>query len=265
MPRPDHGIDPVGDTGKPARGGKEAVMNVFDRLRKAFRSMIEENSWESEQVSVRARALSPQEAIGNPEHRDYPLIKGRERMMQAEFGGSLGQAFTDDYGDFWGSISEVAALTLTDNFQRAVFLATLNAAARRLGLVTRTIHCTDDRPPLCAQELAAHVTSRFGLPRIAMLGLQPRMVEALAARFELRVTDLDEENIGREKFGVTVGGPDETARNLAWCDIVLATGTVLTNDTYRELAAHKPTIFYGVTVAAAAHLLCVERFCPYGS
>jgi len=51
--------------------------------------------WAARAIGLVAAALSPEEAIGNPEDRDYPLIVGKERLMQAEFRGALGQAFTD--------------------------------------------------------------------------------------------------------------------------------------------------------------------------
>jgi len=36
-------------------------------------------------VRIQARGLSAQEAIGNPEADDFPLQKGKERLMQADF------------------------------------------------------------------------------------------------------------------------------------------------------------------------------------
>ncbi|MCK5213816.1 MAG: hypothetical protein KAR05_00495 [Candidatus Omnitrophica bacterium] len=53
-------------------------------------------------VRITVRPLSPQEAIGNPEHNDYPIQKGRERLMQADFNGAYGVAFTDMFGDYEG-------------------------------------------------------------------------------------------------------------------------------------------------------------------
>jgi len=72
-------------------------------------------------------ALTPEEAIGNPESEDFPILKGVERLMQAEFAGSFGQAFTDMYGDFEGTLQDVLAMELNNNYRRAIFVATLNA------------------------------------------------------------------------------------------------------------------------------------------
>lgn len=240
-------------------------MDLFDELRSAFQGIIEKHELETDIVHVKVKALTPHEAIGNPEHEDYPIIKGRERMMEANFRGSRGQAFTDMYGQFSGTLSEIVAMELANNYRRAIFLAALNAVTRHLNMVEGTAHCKDLDPPLCAKELAGTVRERFGNPRVALVGLQPRMVEALAGTFELRVSDMDPENVGTTKFGVRIQGPEETADNLAWCDVALVTGTTLTNATLRELLMEKPTIYYGVTVAAAAHILGLTRFCPYGT
>ena len=42
------------------------------------------------------------------------------------------------------------------------------------------------------------------------MGFQPRMVETLGAVFDLRVIDLDPDNIGFTRFNIIVEGPDAT-------------------------------------------------------
>jgi short subunit dehydrogenase-like uncharacterized protein len=91
------------------------------------------------------------------------------------------------------------------------------------------------------------------------------MVETLAKRFELRVTDMDQENIGQDKFGVRIGGPNQTEENLNWGDIAVVTGTTIVNDTVNQFRITKPVLFYGVTIAGVARLLGLNRFCPFGS
>ncbi len=240
-------------------------MQVFELLRHTLDRMVKANSWQERNIDVRVKTLTPEEAIGNPEHQDYPLVKGRERMMEAEFLRSRGQAFTDMYGNFSGTLAEVASMEIENNYRRAVFLATLNALSRHLGLATGTVHCRDDQPPLCAKELTRFIRDTYGSPRIALVGLQPRMVQALAQEFELRVADMDPDNVGTTRFGVRIQGPENTVENIAWCDVALVTGTTLTNNTLHELVTMKPTIVYGVTAAAAAHFLGLPRFCPYGT
>jgi hypothetical protein len=111
------------------------VMDAFAKMKNKFLELIEEKQIGAVPIHVRVRDLTPEEAIGTPEDRDYPLVKGRERLLEAEILGSRGQAFTDTPGDFSGTLKEVALLQLTDNRSRAVFIAALNALMRHLGLI----------------------------------------------------------------------------------------------------------------------------------
>ena len=240
-------------------------MDIYDTLRHSLTQQIAEQGWQQETVRVRVRTLTPEEAIGNPEDKDYPLIKGKERMMAAEFRGVQGQAFTDMFGHFQGTLQQVAELELTNNFRRAVFLTSLNAMMRARGLVERTVHCRDDAPPSCACQLVDYMSQKFGRPKIGMVGLQPRMVQELSKKFALRVTDMDQDNIGQNRFNVVIEGAEQNPDVLDWCDVALVTGTTLSNATLVQMLTHKPTVFFGVTVAAPAVILKLERFCPCGT
>ncbi|MBU1056178.1 MAG: hypothetical protein KKC46_20485 [Proteobacteria bacterium] len=237
---------------------------MYEKIRNKFSEIIDKRGLGSEEIRVVARTLTPEEAIGNPEEQDYPIQKGKERVMQAEFKGALGQAFTDRFGDFTGSLSQVIQMEPTNNFRRAIFVATVNAVMRHLGMVEKTVHCRDHDPVLCAGELVAYVQNKFGKPKVALVGLQPRMLEALSGLFEVRATDLDSENIGKQKFGVMIDSPEETEANLNWCDVAIVTGTTLINDTIGAFMKQKPVIFFGVSIAGPARLLGLSHFCPYG-
>jgi len=236
---------------------------IYDIIKKEFARIVKDNALEGE-VVIKAAVLSSEEAIGNPEDRDYPLIVGKERMMQAEFRGALGQAFTDMYGNFSGRLSEVVAMELKDSFRRAIFISSLNAVMKYLGLITKTAHCKNDEPRQCGYELAKYIEENYGHPKIAMVGLQPRMVEALSKKFELRVTDMDQANIGTEKFGCTIHGPEMTEENLEWCDVAVVTGTTIVNNTIDQFMISKPVLYYGVTISGAAKLLGLNHFCYFG-
>ena len=237
---------------------------MHEAIREKFKKLIKEHGLEGEKVIVKAKALSAEQAIGNPEDKDYPLVKGQERLMQADFRGAKGQAFTDRYGNYSGRLADIAEMDLDNNFRRAIFISSLNAVTNHLGLASQTVHCKDEQPKECAAELVSYIEEKYGQPRIAMVGFQPRMVEALSQQFELRVTDLDEANIGQEKFGVKIDDPSRTQENLEWGDIALVTGTTIVNDTIDQFLIAKPVIFYGVTIAGAAKLQGLERFCPFG-
>ena len=238
---------------------------MHEIIRKEFLRLIKQNGLEGEEVTVRAATLSTEQAIGNPEDKDYPIVKGEERLMQAEFRGSRGQAFTDMYGNFNGRLADIATMDLKNNFRRAVFISSLNAVMRYLRLVTQTVHCKDNHPRECGYELVKYVEKNYGQPRIAMVGFQPRMVESLARQFELRVTDMDQDNIGQEKFGVRIDDPGQTEENLNWCDITVVTGTTVVNDTIDQFRISKPAVFYGITISGAAKLAGLNSFCPFGS
>jgi len=237
---------------------------LYDIIKQEFTKIIKENGLESGEVVIRATPLSPQEAIGNPEDRDYPLIIGVERLMQAEFRDCRGQAFTDMYGDFSGRLSDIMEMDLTNNFRRAIFISSLNAVMRYLGLVDKTVHCKDNEPRECSRELVKYIEANYGHTKLAMVGFQPRMVEALSKDFELRVTDMDQDNIGTEKFGVIVQSPEKAGEHLSWCDVALVTGTTIVNNTIDQFKISKPVIFYGVTISGVAKLLGLNHFCYYG-
>ncbi|MBA7675111.1 hypothetical protein ES703_83340 [subsurface metagenome] len=237
---------------------------MYDIIKQEFTKIIKENGLESGKVVIGATPLSPQEAIGNPEDRDYPLIIGVERLMQAEFRDCRGQAFTDMYGDFSGRLSDIMEMDLTNNFRRAIFISSLNAVMRYLGLVDKTVHCKDNEPRECSRELVKHIETNYGHPKLAMVGFQPRMVEALSKDFELRVTDMDQDNIGTEKFGVIIHSPEKTQENLSWCDIALVTGTTIVNNAIDQFKISKPVVYYGITISGVAKLLGLNHFCYYG-
>lgn len=237
---------------------------TYDNIREEFTNIIKNYDLDSEPVVVTAVPLSAEEAIGNPEDRDYPLVTGKERMMQAEFRGVVGQAFTDMYGNFSGQLSDIVAMDLENNFRRAIFISSINAVLRSLGLITQTQHCRDEEPRLCSHELVKYIQGKYGDVKIALVGFQPRLLEALSQQFAVRATDLDKANVGTEKSGVVIGGPDRTEENLDWCDLALVTGTTVVNNTIDQFIISKPVIFYGVTISGAAKLLGLNQFCYYG-
>ena len=234
---------------------------VLNTVRERLLPILEREDLMDEEVRVKARVLTTEEAIGDPEGDDFPLQQGKERLMEAVFQGARGQAFTDRFGDFSAKLREIAGMKLDNNFRRAVFVATLNAVTRHLGLADRTIHCRDEAPGQCAVALAEHIAETYGTPRITQVGFQPAFVGALGKRFDMRVLDLDPENIGEKKRGVVIEGPDAKQEALDWADIVVATGSTLVNDTLGDFLCDKPTLFYGTTVAGAAALMGWDRFC----
>lgn len=241
----------------------DAQSETLELFRVRTLALAREQGLTAETVEVvSARPLTAEEAIGKPERSDFPILKGKEFMMEARFRGSRGQAFTAMPSEFQGTLEEILGREPETDFDRALIVATANALLAHLGVAEKTAHCRDDGPRLCAEGIVQYIGEHFGTPKIAFIGYQPSLITALVGRYPVRVTDMNPENVGQSRLGVLVEGADETEEVIDWADVVLVTGTVLANDTIDGLLSSKPTVFYGVTIAGAAALLGYERYCP---
>lgn len=237
---------------------------LFSRLQKEFVRLVDEYKLKQAEVQVTAKPLSPEDAIGSTKRQDYVLLKGKERLLQADVMGCRGQSFTGSPGDFTGTLEDVLALPLTNDYQRAIYTATLNATACRTGKAANTIHCRNEGPELCARQAVDYFQKNYGKPRILMVGYQPALAETLRQAFSLTVLDLDPANIGQVKKGVLIeDGATGLDKHLAACDVIFATGSTICNDTADALIqSGKPLVIFGTTGAGAAALLDIPRFCP---
>jgi len=68
--------------------------HVYERMRNMLAEMVAEVGLETE-VKVFAGPLKILDALGDPEEKDYPLQKGKEKLMEAVIFDSRGQAYTD--------------------------------------------------------------------------------------------------------------------------------------------------------------------------
>jgi uncharacterized protein (DUF4213/DUF364 family) len=236
---------------------------MYNLLRSQFQKIIDEHELRNERVRVTVK--SPFEAIGTPKREDFPLVKGKERIVEASLRNSSGQAFTDAYASFDGTLREILDLELINNESRAIFVATMNAVMKHLGMIEGTTHCKDEEPERCSGELANYISRNFGKPKITVIGYQPSIVETLSKRFVIQVTDLNAENVGKNRSGLKIlDGDTEMEQAVQWCDLVLATGSTVVNGTMERIlkaAKGKPLIFYGITIAGPAKLLGLNRFC----
>ena len=109
------------------------------------------------------------------------------------------------------------------------------------------------------------VKKNYGSPKIGLIGYQPAMLERLAENFEVRVVDLDEKNIGADRYGVQVeDGRDfsVTEKICDWADLILCTGSTICNGTIVNFLKYKGKIlFFGTTLAGAAPLMGLPRLC----
>ncbi len=238
---------------------------LFPMLMAKFRRIVEEKGLLERKVEIGCRALSAQEAIGETKRKDFPLLTGKEVMMQAEFGRGIGQVFTSTPSAFRGTLREVLELDIVGNdHDRVIFVAAMNAVMRELGLCDRSIHCKDNGPEECAVKIADTLKATYGSVKIAQVGYQPALLERLSERFEVRLLDLDPDMIGKTKFGVKIldGKRDYEETVLGWAELVLCTGSTLSNGTIVDyMGLDKEVLFYGTTVAGAAALLGLKRIC----
>jgi uncharacterized protein (DUF4213/DUF364 family) len=255
---------------------KEALdlVDILDQARHQFKLIASRQGLLDDSVCVTTGPLSPRQAIGTPVRQDYPLLTGREVIVEAKFRSSYGQAFTSNPHVYEGSLSEILALPLTNPGNRAVLLAAMNAVSSYLGLVTRVRHCKDDEPEKCAVEISSDLMKRFGRQKIGMIGYQPAILERLTEKFgaaNIVCTDLNPANIGEVRYGVEIwDGTSQTLRLIDWGDLVLVTSSTLSNGTldaiYEEavLIKKKKLVIFGITGASVAALLGLDRLCFYG-
>ncbi len=237
-------------------------MNLYEELRDALKNEIQKHDLSGKNISVRCKALSATEAIGNPEHDDYPIIKGKEVMVEAVFEGAKGQAFADEFENADYFVDDLLKINLSSNKRRASFISGLNAVFRYLDLCDKTIHCKDAEPKLCANNLPEVIGSRNN---VFLVGYQPRFLETLASQYNVRVVDLDRDNIGSEISGVVIEPPEMTPDAIKWSDLIFATGSTIVNGTITNLLNQdRPVLFFGVTIAAAASILNLKTYCHCG-
>ena len=244
-------------------------MSTIEAFREKFAEIVAQKGLLNQEVLVKVKPLSIEQAIGTPERDDFPLQKGKERIIEADFLGSPGQAFTDSFQDFKSDVAGLLGLDLSDRFNASVFIAAANAVLRHLGLTERTVHCRDKEPTQCAPKLVEYLRQAHPqAKKVALVGLQPAMAAVLGQVYELAILDLDPENLGRQVGGAVVrNGATDLAEVAAWADILVSTGSTLSNlsmDAIRRAAGDKPAVFFGITVSGAASLLGLERFCPLG-
>jgi hypothetical protein len=247
--------------------------DTLERVRTALGRIVDDEGLGSARLSVLARPLGPEEAIGTPGRRDFPIVEGKERVLEARVREARGHAFTDSAREFSGTVEDVLALPLDTSQHRAIFLATLNALVAHLGRATATVHCRDDDPETCARTIAAGLLERFGRVRVGLVGLNPAIAERLVDTFgagNVSITDRNPDNVGAERFGVRILDGDTGIGELAKrSKVVLVTGTTLTNGTFdgiwnRIHEADCTGILYGVTAAGVCALEGIERLCPCG-
>ena len=246
--------------------GPITAATFFTVLKERFLTLLEAEGILNQEVEIGTRSLTPREAIGDTTRKDFPIITGKDVMVQAQCMGALGQAFTDAPTAFVGTLQEICDLDLSqDSHNRGLFVAALNAVMKYLGKVECTVHCRNDGPELCSFDAVQYIRETYGDPKIALIGYQPSLLERLSQNFKVEVVDLNEKNIGFERYGVTVSDGRDwsvTERLCDWADLILCTGSTICNGTIVNFLPYEGKILsFGTTLAGAAPLMDLPRLC----
>lgn len=244
-------------------------MSFIDVWESLDRLLNEEESL-ALRVTITSRGLSSEEAIGHPGRQDFPLLRGKEVLVQANIDGYVGQAFTGDPVTFSGSIHQLLdELDRNRPGHRALAVAVLNALARKLNRADHTVHCLNNEPEECARRVSRQLRESHGLCNVGIIGYQPALLQHCAEEFgaeRVHLTDLNDELIGSMRHGVEIwDGMKDTDRLIKSSDVLLVTGTILANGTFPEILAgidDKDYYFFGTTCAALAAINNINRVCP---
>ena len=246
--------------------------SALEAARAKFAAVVADNDLFDARVGVLVTPLTAEQAIGRPTRRDFPIVEGKERLVEATVNRAKGHAFTDSPRDFSGTLRDVLAMELSSNHNRAVFIAALNAALRSLGILEASLHCRDDDPEKCAKELASHIREKWGNVAVGLIGLNPAIAEALvecSGAGGVRITDLNRKNLQTVRFVVSIwDGRTQTEELIRQSDVVLVTGTTLVNGSFDGIwdwirTYNRDYIVYGVTGAGVCELMNWNRMCPY--
>lgn len=246
-------------------------MTLLQKAKERFLDVIREHGVPASEP-LSAEPLGVEEAIGDPApYKDFALQRGVERLLEVSCRDARGQAFSFCPCRWRGTLEDVISLQLSNDRNRALLIATMNAAGRALGLVEGTIHCKDNGPQQCAVTMAEMVADKYGLDQcIGIVGYQPAILDRFVRRFgsaNLRLLDLHPANIGRTVHGATIWDGEKLLERMAdECNVCLATGSALANGTLDRIleAMHrrsKKVLLYGTTIAFPAVLLNMERLC----
>lgn len=242
-------------------------MTIYDKLREELRKIIKEEHLDTKSIKITSKSLTAEEAIGNTKRKDFPILNGKEIMLVAQLGDDIGQAFTSAPCVFEGTLDEILDLEINDDqYNKGLFVATLNAVMRHLGKCEKTIHCKNEEPEKCAEMFLSHLKENLPNKRILLIGFQPSILDHIKDDFEIRVLDLDEQVVGTKRYGVLVeDGIENLEDAINWCDIILCTGSTICNGSIVNfLNLEKDVYFYGTTIAGSADLLGVKRLCFLG-
>lgn len=201
--------------------------------------------------------------------KEYALTKGKEVLVRSQIKNSYGDAFTDKPKTFKGKLKKIPELAQGDKSDKAIFFSALNATLNEHGKIETPVHCKQGDPIKCGKKLVEHILNKFGKEKIAHIGYHPGHLEACSKTFKNYLTDLNPENIGKQKFRITVQNGTKNEEVIEKTDIACITSSSIVNGSLPQLLDwcekhNTEPIIYGVSGVSAVKLLNLNGFCPYG-
>lgn len=238
-------------------------MDIYENLKNEFKKVVDDNNLNRKKVKIKTKNLSAKDAIGVTKRKDFPILSGKEIMLEARVENGVGQAFTSTPCEFVGNLDEILELDLENPYNKSIFIASLNAVFNHLGLCFNTIHCKNDEPEICGEKFLQYLKTNYPKDKILIIGYQPSIIDHLKDDFSIRVLDLNKDIVGHIKYNVLIEhGYKNYEDAINWADIILCTGSTISNGSIiKYINLDNKVYFYGTTIVAASKIFNLERLC----
>ncbi|HSQ42602.1 MAG TPA: DUF364 domain-containing protein [Fibrobacteraceae bacterium] len=196
-------------------------------------------------------------------------LAGRSRMI-ATFRGHPGISYTFHPYQFEGTVEELLQMELEGSADRAVFIAGMNAVCGWANPQLRTVHCSDDGSLRCTQRLVKELKEN-GYDCPGLIGFQPSFLKALGKGFgNWNTACVDQSEVDesiRRSADIDPLDEEHLKQLISWSDVIVVTGATLVSGTLPDILEWAemsgiPALFYGTSIAGAADLMGLPRFCP---
>ena len=61
---------------------------LYQKIQTDFLKILKQENLMKETIEITSKTLTPEEAIGITKRKDFPIITGNEKMIQAEYKGA---------------------------------------------------------------------------------------------------------------------------------------------------------------------------------
>lgn len=236
-------------------------MPFYSGLKFRFANLCQQHQLENEALSVKI----------DDSYNDHSgaALAGRTRLV-ASFQKHSGMSYTFHPYPFEGTVADLLKIDLEGSSDRAVFIAAMNAVCSAVIPGLRTVHCSDEGSLLCTKKLVTELRKNgYNCP--GLIGFQPSFLNALTKDFgnwNLACVDQQEldESI-RRSANVDLLDEEHLQQLVGWSDVVVVTGATLVSGALPDILewtemSGKPILVYGTSIAGAAALMDLPRFCP---